>query len=510
MEENKTKKKLNIKLIAILALIVIAAIVACIFIFKGGNEDDYKDKASYSDAFFIRNSEGKYALFNDDGKKVKDFIYVQSSEFVDKVALIQHKNGDYALINTKGKEVVKPGKYDYISSYNGLYRARTKNESVLLSSQGKELDKSSNILINSYGDDYPFGIVELDKKIDVYSYDGTLITSFKKVKNAKNPTVNHIKEIATVFYNGKNIVFDTKTKKVIAEFKNKNHYCANNVTEDKKVITLNTCSSTYDGSASSGHAIISDGKFSDLSKKCNGFRIYENDVICSSTKGLYFVEGSGKKVKLGKKLDSSAVFIDADNYAKNSSDYKNVEVYKNRKLKTKIKGNITGTGKVYSNIYLFRNDKGYSYYSEKGKQIKNTSFKYAYSFDENGVAKVSEDGKTYFLVNESIKKVSNNYNTISGYGEYYSVGKNDKKGLLDKKGKEVIKPEYDSISLREVQGKYYALLEKDGKFEILNLDSKKTVLNLSEKPILMKNYIRSTKDGKKAYYTYKGKMFYSE
>ena len=53
------------------------------------------------------------ALFNEDGKKLTDFIFTSTSDFVNGTALVK-KDDAYGIINANGKMTVDFGKYNYI------------------------------------------------------------------------------------------------------------------------------------------------------------------------------------------------------------------------------------------------------------------------------------------------------------------------------------------------------------------------------------------------------------
>ena len=95
MKKEETKKKINIKLLIAIGLVIVAAIILCVIIFSG-KENEYKDKATYSESFFIKNNKGRYALYNKKGKQLSKFIYETSSYFINGSSLVTNKNNDYA------------------------------------------------------------------------------------------------------------------------------------------------------------------------------------------------------------------------------------------------------------------------------------------------------------------------------------------------------------------------------------------------------------------------------
>lgn len=512
--EKKVKVKRKIKIRPVVKLIFLILIVAAILLCAKKifcKKDSYKDKATYSTSFFIRDNKGKYALFNEKGKKLSDFIYDSTYSFINDVALVYNEKEGYALINNKGKDIISYGKYNYISAYAGLYKVRSDKGYKLLDSEGKTLIDAESIDVSSYGDDYPFSIVTANKEVKVISYDGSTITTFKYDKDAKSPTVNHINEYSTVFYNGKNVVFNSKTKKVINESKTSVHYCINNVGKEGKILTLNSCALWYETLSEKKQAVIVKGKLIDLSKKCDDISLYEDVLTCSTSNGEYFVKVSGKKATLGSKINSRSAFIDDENYVtRNEKNYK-LDFYKNGKKVKTIDASLSSTGKMLNDVYVLYVDNGYEFYNKEGKKVIKQNFKYASAFDQNGLARVSDDGSTYYLINEKGKKVSDKYGSISAYVNYYLVtNKNGLKGIINKKGKEILSTKYTSIVLKTIRDTYYAVAtDKDGKYFLYNLDKDKLIKESKDSITLSEHYIKVS--GKKvAYYTFKDKLIYEE
>lgn len=507
-EKSRIRVKPIIKLLLLLIVIIVAFIFAKKFFCK---KTSYKDKATYTTAFFIKNSKGKYALYNESGKKLTDFKYDSVSTFINNTALVYNEKDGYSVINSKGKDVVSNGDYNYITAYAGLYKVRSDKGYKLIDNKGKTVIDAKDINISSYGDDYPFSVVSADNTIKVLSYDAKTIVSFKKKEDVKSPTINHIGEYSTIFYNGKTVVFNSRTKKVISEFSEKSHYCINNVSDDGRIITLNACTTWYEKLDEKGNGVITKGKFTNLSSKCDELTLYDDVVTCSKNDGEYFVNISGKKVSIGDKINSRSAFIDGENYVtRNNKNYK-LDFYKNGKKVKSIDASLSATGKMNKDIYVLYVDNGYEYYNKEGKKVIKQSFKNASSFDKNGLARVSDDGSTYYLINTKGKKISDKYNTITYYENYYQVT-NAKalKGIINKKGKEILNPKYISITIKNIRDTYYAVAtDKNNKNYVYNLDKNKLIKETKDALLLTDHYIK-TSGNKTGYYTYKDKLIYEE
>ena len=77
--------------------------------------------------------------------------------------------------------------------------------------------------------------------------------------------------------------------------------------------------------------------------------------------------------------------------------------------------------------------------------------------------------------------------------------------------KVVVDIKYSSINIKEVRDKYYAIaLTKEGKYELLNLDNGKLIKKSSGTITINDHYIKVSESNKTSYYTYKGKLIFSE
>ena len=508
----KKKRKLKIKPLIRLVIIIAALVLITIYAPKMFNrKDSYKDKATYSNAFFIRNNKGKYALFNESGKKLTDFTFDSVSSFVNNVSLVYKEKEGYAVINNKGKNVIKYGEYNYVSNYQGLFKVRSDKGYKLLDSKGKVLIDSEDLDVNSYGDDYPFVIATTKNEIKIISYDGKTIKTFKKDSSAKSPTVNHIKEYSTVFYNGENIIFNAKTKKVITTFKKDTHYCVSDISDNGEIIALNACTSWYESLNEVGHMILVKGKVTDLSSKCDSINIYDDIAICLNSDGGNFINISGKKATIGEKVNNRTAFIDEKNYVTRDVSTLKLNFYsKGKKVKT-MDASLSAIGKMNNDMYVLYVDNGYEFYNKEGKKVIQDSFKYASSFDENGLARVSKNGSSYYLINEKCKKISDEYLSISAYEDYYLVtNKKQLKGVIDKKGKKIVPTKYHTVNIKELRDTYYAITStEEGKYALYDLGKDKLIKETKHQITINENYIKVS-GNKTSYYTYKDKLIFEE
>ena len=107
----------------------------------------------------------------------------------------------------------------------------------------------------------------------------------------------------------------------------------------------------------------------------------------------------------------------------------------------------------------------YEFYKSNGEKAFEKSFKRAEVFDKNGLAKVSDDGETYYLIDTTGKKISQNYAKIYSDNGYYEVENNDLKGLIDKDGNTILECLYSRVDISEKNGTKYAELRlNDSKY----------------------------------------------
>ena len=511
LNETKKNKLTKIILFAVISLALLICLILIIVKFISSEDESYKEGAQYTTSFFIKNKKGKIALYNEKGKKLSDFIYENAGTFYNGVAFVMKKDASYAVINEKGKEVIKSDKYDTFSDYNGFFKAKKGSTYYLLSSKGDEIIKGDSLSINTYNKFSPFALVNSNKTFYIYTNDGTKLISFKEQDGVAKPTVSHLDNYASIFYDGKTTVFNLKEKKTITSIKGKDQYCVNNISKDNKVITLNSCTSWFStASKADNHGVIYKDKFIDLSKKCKNFNVYENTIVCSSDEGAYILKFNGNKVEYSKNIRSNAAFYDYNNYAIRNTKTNKVEFYKNGKLKASIKGSLSALGRMDKNIYLVSDDKGFAYYNINGKKIIDKKFESARAFDKNGNAIVG-DSKQYYLINEKGKTISDKFANISISEDYYLVSNIiGNKGVINSKGKKIIDLSYSNITIKKRYNSFYAIaLGENNLKDVYNLDKKKKILSSTGDITFTNNIIKVSEKNTKIY-NYNGKLIYSE
>lgn len=512
-----SEKKKNNKIILIIIPIVIIAIVL-LLVSKKGKTTKTIDEVGYSPAFFLGNSENKYAVFNDDGKRLTDFVFEGASDFINGAAIVK-KDNTYGLVNTNGKMTADFGKYSNISKAAGMFKVRTEEfKYYLINGNGEMLYDLENKNLTTFIAEDSYSILEDNdsKTYKILNYEGKEIVSFPINESEEKDPASNVKDgYVSVFYNKKNYILDSISKKQIVSFDSDSHYCINDVKEDGKIITLNSCVGMFEKQDKTYYKFIKDGKLYDLTDKCEKVYYADNNLVCSNG---YQKNILNSKNELGLDINGKA-YTDSNNYAmlKNGS-FNGVDFYNNGEVVKNVTcRNLKETGHI-DGLYIlgtyFSRPCGtesgtYEYYNTKGENAFDKSFKFAEKFNENGLAKVSEDKQNYYLINKDGKKVTDDYSNITLNNEVYIVTKDNLKGLVDETGKELVKCEYTTINIMKKQNKKYAVLTStDSKYTVYDIEAKKEILKSDTVPSLDVHYLTITKDGLRQYYTYNGKMFY--
>ena len=515
---NQPDKKKS-KLPFIIILIIMVCIIGIVFFIlsKKGNLTEKNGNTEYSAAFFIEENH-KYALFNDKGEQLTGFDFDYVSDFRNKTAAVE-QDDKTAIINTKGKFTVNFDKFDDIDVQNYLYSARKGDKDYLIDASGRIIYDISNASVSGYlGNEKYVVVTDKQKKVfKIINHKGKEIFSQPfsseedKIEKVSYKSDNYL----SIFYKNKTYIFDLNNGKQLATFEDHNRYCIFYVSNDKKVIGLNSCVAVYETAEEHHYKLIINGKIENMDDKCD--QIYEaHDLICKKDGTSYLLTNKYEK---GIALTDTD-YIDNKNYAIEKEDSNRnpyVEFYTDGKLvKTVSCRRIGRDGYVNSNYILKvscreNNDSSYGkdeYYTKDGQRIGNDVYKKTTLFDENGFATVSQDGEKYYLINSKGEKVTDEYDSIIQYDKNYSVLKNDKYGLLDNKGKKLIDTIYKSmIRIEKNDSLYYMAESSNSEYVILDKNMKE-LFKLPSEPKYNEHYLYITKEGKTQYYSYNGKMFY--
>ena len=510
-------KKPKIKLILIIVLAAAVIGVGAFLLLRKDSEKNDGIDITDSTSFFIQDKNEKYALFNEEGKQLTDFIFSYTGNFINGTTIVK-KNDAYGIINENGKMTVDFGKYKHISSDGGMYNVRREdNQEFLINGSGKVLyELNDNIILYTYIAEDRYLLLE-DSKNKIYKlldYKGRTLISFPMNSNEKEePSVNYKNDYISVFYNNKNHIINLATGKKIMSFDANVHFCLNNVVDNGKIIIMNSCGSKSDDEEIY-YKFIKNGKLYDLTSKCEEVYYSDNNLKCIKESTTYLLDNN---LNVGINISLNA-YIDNNTYASDKDNYNGVDFYNNGKFVKNVEcRRLAEHGYAKNGLYVLKTyDKNscniessiYEYYKTNGEKAFDKTFKYAHSFDENGLAEVSEDNENYYLIDLNGKKISQDYSKISSYSEhdpnYYIVTKNNKKGIIDKNGNVIVECEYKYAKLyRE-----YATISNGSKTITYDLKNKSAIITTDEYPALQYQYISAYNNGIKQYYTYKGKLFY--
>lgn len=496
-----------LRVIAILILLILVLFIIK-FISMGTNKKIIDPEVSTS--FFIKNKDNKYAMFNEKGKKLTDFIYDSVEGLYNGVAKVKDKDGKVAILNEKGKYVVKPGKYKEITQNGGLFKVEEKeNTYSLLNSKGKKIIKSSAFDIKSNSYVYDTTVVLNKDKYVVYTYNGKKVYSFKVKENEENqiaPTTSSYKEYTSVFYDGLTIIFNSNTGKILTKIKDDEQYCINNTNEDGSIISLNTCVTWYASSENTKFKILENGKLKSKDNECDSVTLNGESLVCTKNEVGHLLDKKWKILNTDLSLMS---YKNSNNYAVKVGN--DVQILRNGKVVKTIENAIlSDKGYTENGYYLVYKDNEYTFYNSKGKELFGKKFKRAITFDSNNLSRVSEDGEKYYFINTKGKKVGEYIDSSYQVKDYYIITKDGKKGIMNKNGKIVINAIYDNVEIKNNNDDYYAFVKKDDEYRLIDLRNKKEVLKTSVTPSFLDHYLKIESDNKTTYYTYSGKKLFEE
>lgn len=515
---DKIKGLLKNKFVLIGAGVIVVAIVGITLynIFRTPSAEELmKAHPDYADAFFFGNEDDEYALVSKEGKMLTDFDFKYSyNTFVGGYTLVTNKDGEYGIIGDNGKMSVAYGKYDYLLNVGALYLA-TEEGNDYSDGSAKYISGNGSVVISD-GTDYELKMdasnsylttFEYNDNIVVFNYKGKKVTTI----GANKDLFMHDEDVyANIYSDGVNHIINAQTGKVIAKFEDKDTYCINGVSEDGKIISVNTCDNSYWNSADEDDdfKLIVDGKVIDTEDECEKVSVQYGNVICVKDDERYLLNSDYER---SVSFDEELAYIDGDNYA--IYDDGKVSIYKNGEKVKSIKDvDDLYTGRVYYDTYLIlHDDDKFTYYDLSGEKVVSVDYEYAYAFDGNERAIVRTD-REYYLINKEGKKVSKGYAYINSYdGNYYIVrDEDDNYGIIDKDGKVLVELEYESITPYGVDLKTYFSLYKDDKYSLYDLQEKKITIDNKDSLSLGTYYVECEVDGDYEYFTYNGRMFYEK
>ena len=514
---NKPEKKKNI----VAALLIIFGVVAIVF---GLISLLFGNKGN---AFFLSDSKGNYAIFNKSGKKITDFVYKNVSDFANGSAKASNMKGEETIVSSSGKDLVKYGTCRYLYNQGALYECvDEKYNSTYLDSKGRKILEGSNFQLLSTSSSRPYSIIKdkKAKKFVIYNYNGKVITSIPFADNGDtNPDEEYTDNYDYIYYNGVNYIFDFSKSKLLLSFKddNNNRYCIKHINKENGDMTVGTCGSRNKDSGV--YKYIKNNKVIYTKKaKYTGDLVFSgNNVIFKNDKD-YLLDDKGNEV-VGI---YQASYKDYKNYAKVTEE--GVNIYVDSKLKETVKCRGIESGYSKYGIYALNHctglgDNNSIYVDSNGKKLGNNSYRVVNKFDDNGYGVVSSEYGKYYLIDLKGNRISGKYaDTDSGVRVYPIEGTKNTYLLVENGSKTLFKVinskvvdnsviKSKDITTNKNNDVVYAIIEKDSKYIVKNLEDYKDVVTLDKKPSFNREYFTVYNNGVTEYYSYNtGKMFYKK
>lgn len=486
----------------------ILAIFIMLFVITGCDKTiDKKD----SSAFFIKNNNNKYELYNLSGKKIETLEFDSYEKFYNGYSIVK-KDDKYAIINDNGELTVKFGEYSTISRYNNLYMVDKDNKKYLITGNGDVIENLDSLVFEVYKDSDKIYLLTSNKtkKIEIKNNLNKTVLTLPLTNNAIYGLFSD--KFALLYNNTDNYLIDLENGSLLADIKTERQFCFDSISDDKKSILLKTCKNNFSGS-NVEYRLVNNNVFNQ-NKECGKMYIKNNIVLCDDNEGTFIITNNKKTLKIDKKM----AYNDNLYYVKND-EKTGVDFYKSDKLVKHIEcRKLVTTGKM-NDLFILSTQStngcnlelGYELYNQNGEKLSDIDTYKLSNKDLNNNYIADNNGK-YFLINNVGKKISDEYDKIELIDSYYIVTNNYIRGILDSRGNEVLNLAYDTIEIFDFNNKKYALLSIiDDKDIIYNISDKKQIYFSNNKITREEKYFYITYYNNKYYYSYiNGKVFYKE
>lgn len=442
----------------------------------------------------------KYALCVDGELKTK-YTYTDYEAVGTEGFLVRNGKKD-SYISTSGKDIIAYKEGVSLEVLGNMIIAEDEDKNyTIYDSEGEQLYKSSKkVSIDIYG----VPVICQNKKYSVLNDQGeAVIESKDKIYNTSLYNTSFI----TVSYKKKTVIYDfssdSKANENGLEVKLAGEYDLIDQDYEKGYLF-------YDDENKKLAFVDLEGKVQfDVEKDIDSATLNGSTVVAKKDEDVYLLSTDGK------------VDVQATSYYKNSQNYlvKNSSyIYGPHQFINKGKSkDVNGIqlnpaiSKVNGNIFpVYVQSKGYQYYNFSGKAEWKTYYKYAGDFSKNGVAVVSKDGKKYYLIDSSEKKLSDSYVNIEPINQdyYAAYESNTKFVVLDSNGEQVINDYFMGESeIYVFDNQTYGIFNKSGTTHVYNMNEYEEEFTLEgEYKVYNDSYLVSS-DYKK-YYDMNGEEIY--
>ena len=552
--DEKPKKKANLKLIGIIAgIVLVVAALVLVFIFviwpiieknnRGSLDTDAK-------AMVIQETldgDSKYAIFDENGKPITDFIFSTATEFANGYAVVSDASGDkVGIITSGGKMSIDFGTYATINRYGNVFGAVMDNGQRNLIRGNNELiaEYSGDI---SYYDDLKMSVIKVDGKYCLYDENGE-----KKYSFDDEPKIKPITQGGKTYWiktSNHVIIIDTTFNRIILDQDITRDYDRFSVSSDGKCAVLRPDGQTEDHKRAYGilyrgnfkEVILSDivnidsdvsntyaedGScyiYADNRDNVDDYNLHPNYKILDEDFNLVARPHSASAI--GASRSYSFYFLDANHYIQTVDDkttgQKYVEFYVDGK-KVKQVDNYDRARLIDSEHYAieFHISREYKYclYDTSGNELECSADHGYYPADVYGA--IIGDYVFYDRDYKKIASFTDNYASLPLFDDesnnghingYYLLSYNSGKFvfLVDPKtGKEVIKRDlYKKIKYQEQYDMYLATRDDDS-IDVIDKDFN-VLSTVVGKVTLHQNYIEAKGGSLTELYTLNGEKFYT-
>ena len=506
-ERGPSKKNLLLGIAGVILAVVIILIAVLVFR-KAPNPKDPKASPTYSRAFFIYN-DGKYTLWNSDGKKLIDDEFDDKSAFIGGYAYIR-KGSEYAFINDSGKIILNFGQISSIEDYGaGLYLIKDNNSAQhLMLGNGKVLVSGDDIDLDFPSSTATFASAEFDGKYNIYNYAGVLMAQIESVKDT-TMRFSSSDDFGLVYYNGWNLLFDTRSGKQITMFEGE-RFSIDTVSDDRSVILLNE----YENSTQ--YKVVRDGILFDLNET-KSYGMIRNTNIIVGYDDYDSVSLLDNNYKVIKEVNSYLALKDPENYATINSEGKVEILYRGKVVKTFDQDDVDLVSGVLANadLYAIKSDGKYRFYHMDGS-FAFGEYSDVYSlFDTHRHTSVSDDGERYYMIDANGNRVNDlSYQRAYTYENSYVIyNDNSKRAILTATGVPITDFEYVEAYNRNVavDHEIWSLKRDSNIYDVVDAtatENKLIVSNVNAYDFYAHYFTTKNDEGGYDYYTYKGVLFF--
>lgn len=456
------------------------------------SEKDMSSKrGEYQDSYFVYDKKNRrYLLFGEDDKRLTKEEYRHASEMRNNMAYINTPNGSNII--TSGGDLLYDYKEKYIYEGNGVYLIADDAKKTLYNYKKEEINSYSKDAIIFGYDNY--NIIKDHNTIYILDIEGKPYITL----NEKSDDYYSYCEISKRYClfrlkNKYTILFDSVDKKEIFKFDDKDNYSFVDFSKDLSKIIIGNDDKNY---------IYSNGKVTDITGYTRCSFLNSSDIIIAEKDNIkYILNDDGT---IGLALDSTALYDDK-NYAIEEGGV--VSIFRDGKLINTL---------INASLQVSNYNRYYGY-------IINNN---VYDLDGNLVLDKEDDArevlpngnivmytKSYnkYIVDKTGKKLTTTYNQIfsdstSNYLYIRDKKDRDKEGLMNYDGKVIIKPEYNSVTIRDLLEVPIAKACTRKKCDYYNLNSNKKIATFKNNMRIEENrkYILGQVDNKIVYYSLNG------